>query len=74
MSAPRPNEDGAQPEVDLVRRRLLLAGGRYVAPAILANLLLAQHASAASCAPPPTCTPTGIPCSPTACSPPGQRN
>lgn len=38
--------------VDQVRRRLLLAGGRYVAPAILLTLVLDQKAyGQASCAP-----------------------
>lgn len=39
-------------DVDQVRRRLLLAGGRYVAPAILLSLTLEQTAYAqASCGP-----------------------
>ncbi|RMG08716.1 MAG: hypothetical protein D6731_21270 [Planctomycetota bacterium] len=52
--------------VDLVRRRLLLAGGRYAAPAVLASLGLsgAAFAQGASC--PPTrnrCPPLRI-CAP----------
>lgn len=49
-------------DVDLVRRRLLAAGGRYVAPAILLTLALDQKAYAqASCqpsyCPPEQCAP-----------------
>ena len=46
-----------QDEVDLVRRRLLAAGGKYVAPAVLASLILAPDPLAQR------------PCSPTRCAP-----
>lgn len=56
--------------VDMVRRRLLAAGGRYVAPAVLCSLLLGERAYAqASCAP-QQCPPARPICSPTTnCTP-----
>lgn len=44
-------------DVDLVRRRLLAAGGRYVAPAILLTLALDQKAYAQASCGPTTCPP-----------------
>lgn len=59
-------------EVALTRRRLLAAGGRYVAPAILIAMTLDQTAYAqASCGPsvcpPQLCGPVG--CNPDFCTP-----
>lgn len=63
MTEPSPSQPSD--EVDQVRRRLLILGGRYVAPAVLATLMFGQTAYAASCSPPANCTPTQIPCAPT---------
>lgn len=58
--------DASDPEaVDLVRRRLLLAGAKYVAPAVTISLTLEGTAYAqASCGPgsckPATCKPAGF--------------
>lgn len=51
--------------VDLVRRRLLAAGGRYVAPAIVASLLMESRAAAqtGSCGP-TSCPPVVNNCGP----------
>jgi hypothetical protein len=51
-------------EVDLVRRRLLLAGGKYVAPAILVTLVLDQKAYAQASCQPNDCPPAVNNCGP----------
>lgn len=62
MSQPQPPQDAPDSPsestpVDPVRRRLLLAGGLYVAPAVLASFALGQEAYGA-------CKPYFAPCSP----------
>ncbi len=73
--SPSERGDGQADEraVDLVRRRLLAAGGRYVAPAIVASLLMESRAAAqtASCGP-TQCQPAQIPCGPVARCRPGR--
>ncbi len=53
-ASPSPDSPRPDPEaVDLVRRRLLVAGGKYAAPAVLASLLMQRTAYAQqSCMPP----------------------
>ncbi len=53
-----------QDEVDLVRRRLLAAGGKYVAPAVLASLILAPDALAQGSCQPNSCPPAVNNCGP----------
>lgn len=60
--------------VDLVRRRLLVAGGRYVAPAVLVTLLLSDHAYAAASCSPGLCAPGDPICPPTQNCTPFQGN
>lgn len=78
MSDPTPpNEPPAAPSPEgMVRRRFLLAGGAYVAPAVLAAFALGEEAYGAcppyvnNCSPfrscaPGRCGPATNPCSPT---------
>lgn len=50
--------------VDMVRRRLLASGGRYVAPAILMTLFLPEDALAQGSCMPMTCMPSTKTCGP----------
>lgn len=50
--------------VDLVRRRLLLAGGRYVAPAVIVSLLVEDPAWAQGGCQPNSCPPVINNCGP----------
>lgn len=62
--------DASSDDVDLVRRRLLAAGGRYVAPAVLCTLLLGDRAWAQTSCPPAACAPGDPICPPTTnCTP-----
>lgn len=51
--------------VDLVRRRLLFAGGRYVAPAVLVSLVVERGAWAQGSCQPASCPPVVNRCGPT---------
>ncbi len=66
MSDPSPTD------VDLVRRRLLLAGGRYVAPAVLVSLSLEGTAYAQSSCQPNHCPPVVNNCGPLRVCRPGR--
>lgn len=63
-------EDGAA--VDLVRRRLMIAGGKYVAPAIIVTLLLDQRAHAQASCQPNQCPPVTNNCGPLRSCRPGR--
>ena len=69
---PEETQSAAADDVDLVRRRLLAAGGRYVAPALLASLFLGEQALAQAGCPPyfNSCQPFRQ-CQPGACVPIG---
>lgn len=63
-----PDEADPEPElaeaVDLVRRRLLIAGGRYVAPAVLVSLSIEGRAWAQGSCRPHSCPPVINNCGP----------
>ncbi len=59
--APDPTTSAA---VDLVRRRLLLAGGRYVAPVVALSLTLERTAYAQASCQPNSCPPVVNDCGP----------
>ena len=76
MSEPEEPSDKKKAGPDLVRRRFLLAGGAYVAPAVLAAFCLGEEAYGAcppyvnNCDPlracaPGRCGPLTNPCGPT---------
>lgn len=67
--SPPPRDDAT---VDLVRRRLLVAGGRYVAPTVLVTLFLSERAYGANSCNPGRCGPANPFCPPTQnCTPYG---
>lgn len=68
MPEPSDHDD----EVDRVRRRLLLAGGKYVAPAVLLSLTLEQTAYAQSSCRPNNCPPVVNNCPPLRVCRPGR--